>query len=502
LRARAPAAEDDLDEVFEDEVPPVKSRRRASAQDYGRAYREYEDEFADNDRRRSRGPFMVLAGLVALAALIGGGIWAYSNIYKPRMQSAANTGEVPVVAAPADPAKVDPPAVEPPATTDAAPTQGSKQFYDRILGEQTIEGGQLVPTEEAPVTLAPGATGTMDAAPLPAAGPAEPAATAPPDPATEALPLPLPPPAGGETQGLLPKSDPATVASEKVIPAAAPTAEDAMAPVPGEPTPAQTPAETAAAPPPDPASTTASEPPPTPVAAVDDDPVEDIKPATKKAKPKAAEAKTKRRPKDVDQVGDEALGAKPVVLVPPSTDVAAVTPDDPASALPPPAVQPVDEPATSGSFFGSSGNKKLQPSGKGAENRLTRTDANIRTNFKGGAATAPPVADAAPDQVASIAEDAPSAEPLPEPQTTRGTGGFVVQLGSYRTQQEAQAEANRLKSKTAALSGVSTSVVRATVFGSSRYRVMTSPVGDRAAGERICEELLRANEQNCSVKAQ
>jgi cell division protein FtsN len=78
----------------------------------------------------------------------------------------------------------------------------------------------------------------------------------------------------------------------------------------------------------------------------------------------------------------------------------------------------------------------------------------------------------------------------------------VVQLGSYRTQQEAQAEANRLKSKTAALSGVSTSVVRATVFGSSRYRVMTSPVGDRAAGERICEELLRANEQNCSVKAQ
>jgi cell division septation protein DedD len=482
-RARTLVPEDDLEEVFEDEAPPPKSRRRASAQDYGRAYREYEDEFGDTERRRSRGPFMVLTALVLLAGLIGGGIWYYNNYFKAKPATTAKGEDAPLVVAPSDPAKVDPPADT--TTTGEAPAPAkAKQFYDRIVGEQTIDGGQLVPTEEPPVAPAPGQSGSAEPlpAPAPAAATGEPAASdpvpAPGDQGTEALPLPLPPP--GDTQGALaPPTGGSSVAdaSEKVIPTAAPTGEDATAPVPGEPAPI--PAAPSATPPGqvDPVETATS--------SIIEEPAEPVKPA-KKTKPKVA-AKQKRRVKPVEQ-RTAALGNEPVVLVAPEAG---------ATTEPPPAADDAaGTEARSGSFFG--GKSKLKPTGKGAENALVQREGAVRTNFKSGTVSAPPAAASEPVQVATIAEDSPA----PEPTAPAATGRYVVQLGSFRSEGEARAEAARLKSKTAALNGVGTSVVRATVFGSSRYRVMTSPLADRAAGERICEALVSVNEPNCSVKAQ
>jgi cell division protein FtsN len=497
-RGRAPETEDDLDEVFEDDAPPPKARRRASAQDYGRAYREYEDEFGDAEGRRSRGPLMVLAGLVVLAGLIGGGIWYYNNFYKSKAGVVTNQGDVPTITAPADPAKVDPPAAEQPAAGDAAPPTQNKQFYDRILGEQTIEGGQMVPTEEVPVT-----TGTTDPAPTEAA-PADPAAkgaATPADQGTDALPLPLPPPTeGSDTQGALPppKSDAQTAdASEKVIPTAAPPAEEAMAPVPGEAAPPPAPGESDSAPAisatGDPAATPATPDPADTATAATEETPEAAKPVVKLKKRKAASAKSKRRMKGTNEEQTVALGNKPVVLVPPS----AATGDVPASETGTDAPIATDAQPRSRSFFGGG---RLAKTGKGAENALPgTTEGAVRTNFKAGTRSAPATAASEPEQVASIADDTAAAEPQPR---ATASGRYVVQLGSFRTEQEARAEASRLRSKSAALNGVSTNVVRATVFGSSRYRVMTSPVADRATGQRICEQLLSANEPNCSVKTQ
>jgi hypothetical protein len=279
-----------------------------------------------------------------------------------------------------------------------------------------------------------------------------------------------------------------------VIPTAAPPVGEALAPVPGEapvpqvpPTAASVPADTAAAPVVD-----AAEPPTSSTEA----PPEEIKPVVKKPKVKAAETKAKKRVRKPEPEESTASidSNKPVVLVPPTADAT-------IAEAPPPEAATAETPQ-SGSFF--AGKRKLQPSGKGAENQVTQQAGVVKKNFKSGVSTPAPAATNEPQQVASIADDTVAAEPVPEPapQATGSTGRYVVQLGSFRSESEAQSEANRLKSKTAALSGVGTRVVRATVFGSSRYRVMTTPVADRATGDRICEALLSANEPNCSVKSQ
>ena len=138
-------------------------------------------------------------------------IFFYTQKFNLPSSSASTANqEIPVIAAPEEPAKATPepqadtPAPGPAATANVPPPQplqqGRKQIYDRILGEEAVEQNRLVPTEEQPV--APprsndgqdsGETATGGGAPLPEPGsdsgpPAEPGS----NDGTAPEPLPLP----------------------------------------------------------------------------------------------------------------------------------------------------------------------------------------------------------------------------------------------------------------------------------------------------------------------
>jgi hypothetical protein len=195
--AGAPEYRHEDDAIFQDEStfeeaqPTLKAAPpRASAADYSAAYREFEDEFEEEPRRRS-GPLLLLASLAALAVISGGAIYLYqqgSGQQVERAPPAAAAANVPVIAAPAEPAKADPPAQEP--LQAAAPTT-RKEIYDRIIGEETLEPERIVPTEEAPLRQIQQPRATE------AGGENQ---------SGEPLPLPLPPPPGtgiGEQGDLL-----------------------------------------------------------------------------------------------------------------------------------------------------------------------------------------------------------------------------------------------------------------------------------------------------------
>jgi hypothetical protein len=181
------------DATFEDSRPTLHAAPpRASAADYSAAYREFEDEFEEEPRRRS-GPLLLLASLAALAMVSGGAIYLYQqagtsqqSLSAPPVAEASN---VPVIAAPEEPAKAEPPAPQEPQQA-AAPTT-RKQIYDRIIGEETLEPERIVPTEEAPLRQIQQPRATE------AGGENQ---------SGEPLPLPLPPPPGtgiGEQGDLL-----------------------------------------------------------------------------------------------------------------------------------------------------------------------------------------------------------------------------------------------------------------------------------------------------------
>ncbi len=202
--------DEEADDLFEDDQTYAsQSRRRATAEDYGQAYREFEGPVQERERRRT-GPFLLIGALVTVGIIAGGLVYFYHESLGERATSAEN---VPVVDEPSAPVKTEP---ESSATTEeqapAAQEQSTaatssemqspasaqkKQIYDRILGETTLEEQEeVVPSEEQPV--APGGqTQGFDADPLP---------------------LPMPPSPGGGTddQGSLePSGQSASATSSK-----------------------------------------------------------------------------------------------------------------------------------------------------------------------------------------------------------------------------------------------------------------------------------------------
>ncbi len=143
-----PAYDDDYgDEIFED-APASRSSRRASANDYNQAYRENEGAYGE-ERRRSSGPWLLLLFLMLAAGAAGAGVWYYNANVKT-VATNGSTDPAPVVSAPEQSAKSAPEQpLDGQRSTGAATSK--KQIYDRIIGDNEVLGGQVVPTEEAPM---------------------------------------------------------------------------------------------------------------------------------------------------------------------------------------------------------------------------------------------------------------------------------------------------------------------------------------------------------------
>ena len=187
MRGQPQAFDDDYgDEIFED-APPPRSSRRASATDYNQAYRENEGAYGD-DRRRSSGPWLLLLFLMLAAGAAGAGVWYYQTKVKS-VAANVSTDSAPVVAAPQQSAKSAPEQpLDGQPNTDGS-TSSKKQIYDRIIGDNEVLGGRVVPTEETPIQ--PEAQqGDAEQIPQPAGSPDSFSE------GSDALPLPMPPPPG------------------------------------------------------------------------------------------------------------------------------------------------------------------------------------------------------------------------------------------------------------------------------------------------------------------
>lgn len=502
-RQRGAYYDEELDDVFEEDEP--KTRRRASASDYNRAYREVEDGFEDEDRQRSSGPWLLLLALLLAAVATGGIVWYYQTNIKTAGDGATTGGSVPVVGAPEQPAKTQP---EQPATDAGA--QGRKQIYDRIVGEQEVQGGEMVPTEEVPVQLdQQGGADSFNQIP-------EPAGAADQDQlGDDPIPLPPPPGSNGDTQGFNATGGGGTAIAKTSASQATVAAVDAD---PGGNDGA--------------ASVTQAAPP------SDDEPALTESPAQQ-----TATVQTEPSTSAGDASG-------PVVLVPTLQDTApplandeagaplALDPQtaDPIIAQPPlaqPAPQPQParkktllslftgdeappapetDPSNSALTTQSNGAVTTQPAVQHQSIERSQDLSRAQTRPKAQSQPAPQVeSQPLPEtQVASIPEPVPETQPAPAPTPAPApqaqapaANGYFVQLASFRSEAEAQAEFGRLKSKHGGLIGSYQSIIStATVAGSTRYRLALGPFGSRDQASGLCNSLVAAGERDCLVRRQ
>ncbi|MGE0007698.1 MAG: SPOR domain-containing protein [Parvibaculaceae bacterium] len=493
-RARRPAYDEDVNEVFEDEEPPRPQRRRASAQDYSRAYRDYDDGYEAEAPRR-RGPWPWLAAFAAIALVAAGIIYYYLTYMK---SPGPADGNVPVIEAPDQSPKTAPENT----SGSTLGTQGSaqpnaaeqrKQIYDRILGDEEVDGGRVVPTQEQPQPVAPTGDGNgQGAAPLP-----EPSG----DNANEPLPLPLPPPGD---QGALPgNARQQTAALGAVDKPGAPglVAEPVSTngadggPVPGQLARAS---ERIAAQPPPQNDQMESDPEPLPVQAE--------KPA--KPKPRVEKKATRKVVAAEDDLGaGQNDGVAPLVLVPPAQTGTTQAQNIVNAQAEPDVYQPQAETAAveekSRSFFSFGGSGKRKLTGKAAEREMAQSATGNWINSPNPNNTEPAAAEDTSQQVASMTpEPLPAPEPVqPAPQQANLGGGYIAQLASFRSEAEAMAEYDRLRAKHGTvLSGLSPRVVRATVAGTARYRLAVGPLASRSAASKVCNSLIAAGERDCLVR--
>ncbi|HUR42668.1 MAG TPA: SPOR domain-containing protein [Aestuariivirga sp.] len=481
---QARVAEVEFDDVFEDETPPP--RRRAGASDYRSAYREAEDSDTD-DRRRSNGPWLLLLALLVAAFATGGVILLYKS--KPATTTASNSGDsVPLIAAPEQPAKTA--AEKPAAGSDDLAAVNRKQIYDRIVGDREVTGDTVVPTEVTPIQPEADEPGTGGIPQITGSGDQEPGVD-------DAVPLALPPASGEDTQGKIDQdTDQRVVAAAgqseveevktrtttqggdtiaSLLPATGTEEEAAVAepravstetqPVATEPKPIST--ETAST------TTTTSSSSGT------------IKPEVQ-SPPRVQKKITTAKKKKPSAETTASLGA-PLVIVPPG-EIAA------------PSQQSVETSTSSPTDTVTT--KQAAPQRKrtlfdlfnGNKNNSPAQDTAIVK--QSGSIEPAPQQKTAETKVASL-----QAEPAPEKQS--GGSGYVVQLASFRSQDEAQTEYARLRSKYPSVIGnLPSSITQATVAGSTRHRLGLGPVATRDQASQVCGSLIAAGERDCLVRKQ
>jgi hypothetical protein len=460
LRAQPQFHEEDYgDEIFED-APPPRSSRRASATDYNQAYRENEDAY-DEGPRRSSGPWPFLLGLLLIAALVAfGGMWYYQKYIKP-VSTVTSTEKAPVVPAPEQSAKVAPEkalATDPAAGEATSPSK--KQIYDRIIGDKEILGGQVVPTEEIPVQ--PEAQqGSSQQIPQPAG------TSGAQNAGEEALPLPMPPPPGStnDTQGAIPAP-----ISNQTVAAATPDVKSNTTEI----TAASN--NTNVVPAPDENEGAANSSQATPPS--------DVAPAKEEIVTEAPVVKKKAVSKAKAKTNTEALGAEPVILVPPSDSL---------------------EPGENAASQTATTQPVVTPPAPVVKKKKTLLGLFNGTNDD--VPEAQTVTPAAPAQeVASLPEPVPETAPEKKAaaaQSASGGAGYYVQLASFKSQAEASSEFGRMKSKHASIIGDLPSVINpASVGGSTRYRLAVGPLSSREQAANICSSLVAAGERDCLVRRQ
>lgn len=468
-RARQSVPADDYGDVFEDEAlrPP---RRRASASEYNSAYREVEDGY-DEDRRRSSGPWLLLLALLIAAVATFGIIWYYQTHIK-NTGATTTSDNVPVVAAPEQPAKTA--AEQPVDSTATGGAANKKQIYDRIVGDQEVGGEKIVPAEEPPIAPEPQQPAASGSEQIP-----QPPAGAAPDGESEPLALPPPPGEGGtgdgNTQGAIPQTPDRQTMAMKTTETDAVVAQPATA--------SDTGAE--AVPLPAPAEPAATEPEPAPVAPADTIAEPESPPTEPVAKNTAT---TTKKTTEKNQTSEPvALGAAPVVLVPP------------AEYVPPASTTGAAQDTTAANTPPETKKKKtlfdlLQNAGKSGGS--TETAASHSGTSGADTATSEPG-----QQVASLPEPAPSQQQGSA--NSAAAGGYVVQLASFRSETEAQTEYGRLKAKyPSIIGGMPPLVTKATVSGSTRYRLGLGPMASRDSASKLCNSLVAAGERDCLVRKQ
>lgn len=407
------------DDVFEDAAAAQpRGQRRATANEYQQAYQDEMSDGFDQDRPRAIG-WIVTVIILALLVALGG--WGYMQLNKSAKVS--STGQnPPAIEAPTLPAKVlVDPAVAPVVAPEAL---GKKQIYDRIEGDREIPAGPLKSSEQSPNL---------------------PAGTAVPPPQTGAgqtggaVPLPLPPPpAPGGQQGAIgddgktdvalitPAAEPSSAANSSLAAVAETAASGTDLPMPSG-----TPATTATA--------------DVPVAKLPTQAVVQETPPRAELPKKIASITPTAKPV-------KALGADPVVLVPPSSPVAPVS-------------------------------RNLAP-------RIVKSvpdEAPQVTSSGGGLYGDVPVNTAA---ITPLALKSPAAT----------SAGYQVQLASFATREEASAEYQRLSNKHGAIITRYAPLIQpADVAGSTRYRLSLGPMASNEVAQSVCGTLISAGERDCLV---
>jgi hypothetical protein len=490
------------DDLFEEEQNySPQPRRRAGPQDYNQAYREFEGP-EEGPARRRRGPFILLASLLVVMAIIAGVGWMYYQ----RSGSGPSQAEVPVVAEPEQPVKTEPEsdsaADEPiavPTETDTAnapatqtPAQ-KKQIYDRILGETTLEEQeQMAPSQEQPVSPNEPVQG-FDAEPLP---------------------LPLPPPPGGEPddQGALPTPGSTQATAER---------KSAPAELSGQASPVSASLEESR---PDSASSEPSGPLPVPGAGAAEPSAESASPP-QPAQAKIADAAPLAQDPAVPSAGAsaEAAGAGPIQIaqIPAADGIESGTApafDTIPQALPDVTTQPKRRTmGRAGDRVVINANRNFNKQ-KPVQTALVATDPFTTETIAEPIAETPQLPPAEPVQQQPAVESAaeqpvqqqaalpPAApiEPSPAAQPPQANlSGFVIQLASHKTEADALADYNRLRQQHGASLGQLNYAVQKTKLntGATFYQLHLGSFPSRQAARDMCSSLLAAGERDCLVKS-
>jgi SPOR domain len=482
----------DGDDIFE-KPAPARMQRRATANEYQQAYREEESEYED-DAPRSRVPW-IMAMLLGLVLVGFGSFWAYANYFKPMVMGNVSQ-TVPVVKAPDTPTKVVPDATvdaKPAATPDQAVTPTKKQIYDRIVGDREVLGGQIVPTEVAPVQP------DSNAATKPAAAPDAIAAPATPGTSNDGTPLPLPPPPGDTTtspQGSLEPSGKGNQELATITPAAgASPAADSSPPIPAAPVPGELAKKIV----------TSTVDAPSQVASattiVDDakpaagETIKDAQDNTDGATIVDKKVKILAQKKPVAMKNEKALGSKPVILVPPAKKIAGVKIVDTTETVV----------ASSGGLYGDTA------IGNAAAQNVPAVEAPVQKRrtlldlFKKDTAADTVVASATPVSPAPVlpVRKPIAVAPAPVPQQIASSGAYVAQLASFKSKAEATAEYSRMRSKHGAIvSRYAPIISEGQVAGTTRYRLNIGPMASADVASGLCQSLISAGERDCLVHRQ